>query len=160
MNIRKIANSEIAFLSDMLYEAIFVPKGQEPFPKSIVEDQLLFRYIEHWGKDICDLALVAEMDGELVGAVWGRLFSEHNKGFGYVDSITPELSIAVKPAHRNKGIGSALLAAIAKAYKPMGMRQLSLSVDKANAALRLYQRLGFELVEEVDSSLILKKVLC
>ena len=157
MNIRRIKSSEIEFLSEMLYEAIFVPEGQDPLPKEVIRDASLAKYIEHWGRDPYDIAFVAEIDNQLVGAAWGRLFSEENKGFGFVDHQTPELSMAVRPDYRNRGIGTNMMKAIHDAYSNLGVARLSLSVDKANNATHLYRRLGYETVEETETSLTMKK---
>lgn len=159
MSIRRIRNNEIEFLSDMLYEAIFIPKGQEPLPKEIIQDKSLVKYVENWGKDKFDVALVAEVDGQPVGAIWGRQLKDENKGFGFIDNDTPELSMAVKSKYRNKGIGTGMIKKIVYEYQSIGVEQLSLSVDKANDASRLYQRLGFKIVEETETSLTMKKKL-
>ena len=46
--IREIKESEHSVLSDFLYEAIFIPKGMEKPPKSIIEQPELQEYlIEH-----------------------------------------------------------------------------------------------------------------
>ena len=74
MQIRILKNSEISFLKEMLYEAIFIPEGMQKPPKSIINDQSLAHYYENWGKDIYDIALVIEIDGEFIGAIWGRKF--------------------------------------------------------------------------------------
>lgn len=152
MTIRKIRESEIPFLSDMLYEAIYLPEGHEPLPREVLQDKSLARYIEDWGRDEYDIALVAEMDRRLVGAIWGRRWMEGNQGYGFVDVGTPEISMAVKSGYRNKGLGTDMIMAIAAEYKKAGCKQLSLSVDKANDACRLYIRLGFKAVEETDTS--------
>lgn len=157
MKIRKIKRSETDFLGDMLYEAIFIPEGHEALPIAIIKDKALSKYIDHWGKDKYDIALVAEADKRLVGAVWGRRFTTENKGFGYVDAHTPELSMAVRAAFRNKGVGTALLEAIASEYRKIGVGYLSLSVDKANKAADLYKRLGYEIAGETKTSWTLKK---
>ena len=157
MNIREIRNDEIDFLADMLYTAIFIPEGHDPLPKDIIKDKSLAKYIDNWGKDKYDIALVAESDQQLVGAIWGRLLPQENKGFGFVDNNTPELSMAVKSEFRNKGTGTELIKAIASAYKKLGVEYLSLSVDKANNASNLYKRLGCEIVEETETSWTMKK---
>ncbi len=157
MTIRKLQAEETDFLADMLYEAIFVPEGHKALPREVIADKSLSKYIDHWGKDKFDIALVVEADEQAVGAIWGRLFTEENKGFGYVDDHTPELSMAVKTEYRNKGIGTELIKAIASAYQKIGVEHLSLSVDKANNAANLYKRLGCEIVEETETAWTMKK---
>lgn len=159
IKIRKIKTSEIDFLAEMLYEAIFIPEGHKALPKEVIQDKSLSKYIEKWGKDTYDIALVAEIDNQLVGAIWGRLFTEKNGGFGFIDDKTPELSMAVKSGYRNNGIGTHMIKAIALEYKGMGVKQLSLSVDKANNASRLYKRLGCEIVNKTEASWTMKKEL-
>lgn len=159
MNIRKIKTHETDFLADMLYEAIFIPEGQDALPKDIIRDNSLSKYIDNWGKDQLDIAYVAEIDNQLVGAIWGRLFREENQGFGFIDDKTPELSMAVKPDYRNKGVGTNMIKVIASEYKRIGVKYLSLSVDKANDASRLYQRLRCEITNETETSLTMRKAL-
>ncbi|MCG8373188.1 MAG: GNAT family N-acetyltransferase [Balneolales bacterium] len=157
MTIRALKPSEAIFLADMLYEAIFIPEGHDPLPKEIIKDKSLSNYIDNWGKDKFDIALVVEVDNQLVGAIWGRLFLDENKGFGYVDDNTPEISMAVKYEYRNQGIGTKLFKKIAAEYQKLGVHYLSLSVDKANNASNLYKRLGFEITEETETSWTMKK---
>lgn len=157
MDVRKIKANETSFLSEMLYLAIFIPEGHDPLPKDVIKHPSLSKYIENWGKDDYDVAFVVEMEDILAGAIWGRLFTKENKGFGFTDEETPELSMAVKPGFRNTGIGSELLNEIVIAYWKLGVKYLCLSVDKANAAIRLYQRHGFETVGETKTSLTMRK---
>ena len=144
-------------MADMLYEAIFIPEGHAPLPGKVIEDKSLSRYIENWGKDNFDIAMVMEIDNQPVGAIWGRLLTVENKGFGYVDDSTPELSMAVKNEYRNQGIGTKLIKAIVSEYQKIGVKYLSLSVDKANKARNLYKRLGCEIVAETETSWTMKK---
>ena len=67
--IREIKESEYSVLSDFLYEAIFIPKGIEKPPKSIIEQPELQVYIADFGK-ADDWCLVAEVKEKIVGAVW------------------------------------------------------------------------------------------
>ncbi len=157
MTIRKLMITESDFLADMLYEAIFIPEGHDPLPREVIKDKSLYKYVDKWGKDKFDIALIMESNNQLVGAIWGRLLTRENKGFGYLDDKTPELSMAVKNEYRNQGIGTKLIKAITSEYQKIGVDYLSLSVDKANNASNLYKRLGFEIVEETETSWTMKK---
>ena len=41
-NIRKIREDEYTLLNDFIYEAIFIPEGVEPPPKSIINQPVIF----------------------------------------------------------------------------------------------------------------------
>jgi ribosomal protein S18 acetylase RimI-like enzyme len=96
--------------------------------------------------------VVAEVEGEPVGAAWYRLFTEDEPGYGFVDEKIPELSIAVVPLHRRKGIGEALLRACMVQAREEGFQALSLSVAAHNRSRMMYQRAGFEKVNETGDS--------
>lgn len=57
------------------------------------------------------------------------------------------MDIALMPAYRNRGIGGALIRAIQDQAAGLGAVKVSLYVEGANPALRLYERLGFKLVQ-------------
>jgi hypothetical protein len=97
--IRKLKLTESDFLADILYEATFIPEGNDPLPKEVIKDKSLSKYIENWGKNKFNIALVMQQDNQLVGAIWGRLLTGENKGFGYSNDNTPELNMAVKQEH-------------------------------------------------------------
>ena len=159
MKIRKIKDSELDFLSQMLYVALFVPKGQDPLPKEIIETESISKYISNWNKDKYDIALVVEIENKLVGAIWGRMFDEANKGFGFIDNGIPELSMAVLPKFQNKGIGLEMLNTIFSSYLEMGIKEISLSVYKENYVYRLYKKVGFKVSEETETTFTMKKIL-
>ncbi len=138
--------------------ALYVPEGAAPFPKSIIEEPSLAKYIANWGR-ADDIALVAESEGVLIGAVWCRLLKAFEKGYGYVDDNTPELSLAIKDGFRNKGLGSQLMEKSFIALKKQGFQQVSLSVDKDNKAVNLYKRLAFEIVGDEGTAYTMKKTL-
>ena len=156
---RPIKNTENPFLKEMLYEALFVPEGQAKFPRSIIEHPEIRKYIENWNGRKYDVAIVAIHGEELVGAIWGRNFKEENKGYGYVDAETPEISMAVKKEYRNKGVGTALLLQIELVYLQMGVDKISLSVAKLNPAKKLYDRHGYVFYEEQGAALTMIKVI-
>lgn len=141
IQIRPIHAEDVAFLSDALYYAIFVPPETASPPKTIVQHPDLARYIEGFGTHDGDVGFLA-VDGKTpVGAVWARFM----RGYGFVDEKTPELSIALAPAYRAKGIGTRMLNALFAQLNEQA-QQVSLSVDLANPAYRLYEHLGFEVV--------------
>lgn len=141
--VRPITKSEIDFLDKMLYNAIFVPPGNDRLPDNIIEHPEISKYIEDFGRE-GDICFVAQLNEDLVGAIWTRHFNESNKAYGFVDSDTPELSMAVYEQFRNKGIGTKLLNTMIKSLTDKGYRQVSLSVDIINYAYDLYKKIGFK----------------
>ncbi len=147
MNIQfqPITAQNAGFLWEMLYQAIFVPPGSAAPPREIIRQAELARYAQGWGR-AGDLGLYACLeDGEPVGAAWLRLWQPGNRGYGWVDDETPELSLALLPEMRGQGLGSRLLAQLLDAARKHFAR-VSLSVSADNPAVRLYQRAGFRRV--------------
>ena len=146
-SIRPLAPSDEPFLWEMLYQSLYVPPGKEPFPRAVVKRPDIARYVEGWGR-AHDLGFVAEdeVTGRPVGAVWMRLFAGAEKGFAHLDEETPEMGIALLPGYRGRGIGTALLGRLIEAART-SYPALALSVSAHNPAKRLYERLGFEVVE-------------
>ncbi|MEM9948795.1 MAG: GNAT family N-acetyltransferase [Cyanobacteria bacterium P01_D01_bin.36] len=109
---------------------------------SVVKTNLdLIRYVAGWGR-VGDFGVVAEQDSAPVGAAWLRLWTEENRGYGYIANDVPELAIAVVPEMRGQGIGTALLSKVLALVKSE-FPAVSLSIRADNPALRLYQRMGF-----------------
>jgi GNAT superfamily N-acetyltransferase len=63
----------------------------------------------------------------------------------YVDSRTPEITVAVKPDARGQGIGGTLIEALFAEARRRGIG-LCLNVRHDNPARRLYERAGFRLL--------------
>jgi GNAT superfamily N-acetyltransferase len=152
MNIRPASKDDDEFLKTMLYEAArWNPDWPREPMAEVLDDPVLRRYREGWGRP-GDGGMIAELDGEPVGAAWYRLFTEDAPGYGFVDEKTPEVSIAVQPLHRRKGIGGTLLRAAMVNAREEGYQTLSLSVAVHNRSRMLYQRVGFEKVGEQGES--------
>ena len=158
MEIRPITEAEHEFLFDLVYEAAYIPEGMEPPPKSFVHEPQVSRYVENFGRG-GDIAFVLVDKSELVGGIWCRLFSEDCSGYGFVDESTPELGMAVFDPHRGQGFGTRLMQALIGSLSDAGFRTVSLSVDKRNPALRLYERFGFEVVREKGNAITMVKTL-
>ncbi len=108
-------------------------------------------YHQGWGRR-GDLGVGALIGDELVGAAFARLFTDDSHGHGYVDSETPELGIGTAKDHRGQGIGRLLMNRLAEVARAEGIRRLSLSVNNPNPAKRLYESLGYTLVEDDGES--------
>lgn len=148
MNIRPATRDDVRFLKDMLYEAArWNPDWPREPIEEVLADPMLVRYHEGWGRT-GDGGVVAEVEGQPVGAAWYRVFTSDAPGYGYVDEKIPELSIAVAPLHRRKGIGEALLRSCMVQAREEGFQALSLSVAAHNRSRMMYQRAGFEKVNE------------
>ncbi|WP_232275175.1 GNAT family N-acetyltransferase [Paenibacillus sp. 481] len=157
--IRPVTELDIPFLWDMLYESLYTPPGEEPFPREIIQEPFLVKYVADWGRT-GDVGFIAQNEkGERIGSITCRLFAEPNKGFGYVDEQTPELGMAIATAYRGQGIGTALMSALFAEAKQQGVKALSLSVDPHNQVVRMYKRFGFKEVEVVGTSVTMVAVI-
>ena len=142
--IREIRKEEIPLLEDFLYEAIFIPDWYtEEVPRDIIyTNPLLYAAIEGFGTHPDDYCLVAEVDGKVVGAVWVGIAKE----YGHLDDETPSFSISLYKEYRNHGIGTALMEQMLELLKSKGYKRASLGVNKENYAVRMYKRVGFEII--------------
>lgn len=145
--IRELAKEEYRLLEDFLYEAIFVPEGVPAPPRSVLRQPELQVYIKDFGEKKDDIALAAEVDGMIVGAVWSRIMND----YGHIDDTTPSLAISLYKEYRGAGIGTALLKEMLCVLKQRGYGQTSLSVQKANPAVKMYERAGFRVYDENDA---------
>ena len=149
--IRPIREDEYPLLDEFLYQAIFVRPGETPPPRSILSRPELQVYVEGFGARKADHCLLAESDGQVVGAVWVRIMQD----YGHVDDETPSFALSLLPEYRGRGIGTQLMRAMLKLLEQKGYAQASLAVQKDNYALRLYRKLGFETVDENEQEYIM-----
>lgn len=156
--IRDILPSETGILKTMLYNAIYVPHGREKLPYGIIEEPEIAVYIENFGRE-GDICLVADTGGVIAGATWTRLFTAEAKGYGFISPEIPELSMSVLEQYRRQGIGTMLLAGMLKKLASKGFRQVSLSVDLANYAYRMYRKQGCEDYARHDESMTMLRQL-
>ncbi len=70
--IREMKSEEYCLLSDFLYEAVYIPDGIEPPPKSVIESPELQEYIIEFGNRKHDKALVAEIQGKVSRSYLGK----------------------------------------------------------------------------------------
>lgn len=149
--IRKMTVPEYPLLSDFLYEAIFIPDGIKPPPRDIIASPELQIYVERFGALKDDFALVAEIEGKIVGAVWVRIMND----YGHIDEETPSLAISLYKEYRGQGIGTNMMKEMLSLLKTHGYKRVSLSVQKANYAAEMYRKIGFEIARENEEEWIM-----
>lgn len=149
--IRFANQDDLPFLKWMLYEAAYPETGERPPFEKGISDPNVAVYLDGWVRKGDAGLIVATDAGGPLGAAWYRLFSADAPGYGFIDEQTPELITALAYEARGKGIGTQLLRALMTLAQKQKHKQISLSVDRANAgAHRLYQRLGFTEVASDD----------
>jgi GNAT superfamily N-acetyltransferase len=141
--LRPVDIHDVRFLRDMLRHAYHWRFAED-------EERPVYRYVQNWGRR-GDAGIVA-MDGpHSYGAAWYRLFTAREPGFGFVDELTPELTLAVVPSRRGKGAGKELLEALLRRARDDGFHAVSLSAAKEQASY--YEKFGFETVSESEHAI-------
>ena len=94
---------------------------------------------------------MADCGGKVVGAVWTRIMDD----YGHVDDDTPSFAISLYKEYRGKGIGTQMMVKMLELLKKQGFRRASLAVQKANYAVKIYERIGFQTVDENEQEYIM-----
>lgn len=150
-SIRDLKPTEFYLLSDFLYEAIFIPIGVQPPPRDIINLPELQVYINKFGAQKSDMALVAEVNSKIVGVVWVRIMDD----YGHIDDNTPSFAISLLQEYRGLGIGTQLMISMLSKLVKNGYKQASLAVQKKNYAVKMYQKVGFKIVDENSQEYIM-----
>lgn len=150
-NIREMRNTEYMLLADFLYEAIFQRDNTDLVPKSIIERPELQVYIQNFGDKKDDYCLCAEVEDNIIGAVWVR----NIQGYGNIDSVTPEFAISLYKKYRGHGIGTEMMQKMLDYLKHSGYSKTSLAVQKDNYAVKMYLNVGFQIVNENEEEYIM-----
>ena len=151
VNLRELRPDETELLKDFLYEAIFIPEGVEPPARDIIMQPELKIYYENFGTGRADHCIAADDGGRVIGAVWTRIMDD----YGHVDNETPSFAISLYKEYRGQGIGTQMMKQMLAILKEKGYRQASLAVQKANYAVRMYEKVGFKTVNENEEEYIM-----
>ena len=108
-------------------------------------------YVANFGKEKDDICFLADIKGEVVGAVWVRVMND----YGHVEDGVPSFAISLYKEYRGCGIGTALMKRMLSELKQRGYEKTSLSVQKANYAVQMYLNVGFEIVDENEEEYIM-----
>jgi ribosomal protein S18 acetylase RimI-like enzyme len=144
-SIRNATLDDYEFLQEVLTLAFnWRPEGPQLSIAGIMSRPEIRHYISGWPLN-GDVGVVAETERP-IGAAWWRFLPEDHPGYGFVDSKMPEITIGVLADQRGKGTGRSLLDALICTATEYRLPGLSLSVEPDNYALRLYEKMGFEVV--------------
>jgi GNAT superfamily N-acetyltransferase len=149
LDLRPVAEADLPFLAEMALLAAFppgpLPIGAEKLPR-------VLRWTEAWGRP-GDAGVVAWQEGARIGAAWCR---KQREAVAHDAAGRPlaEVAIAVLPDHRG-GVGASLLQALETEAAACGVPALSLTVNAANPARRLYERSGYVLVARDGDSMVM-----
>jgi ribosomal protein S18 acetylase RimI-like enzyme len=159
LSILAVSDDDLTFVRAMLCEAAFWRNDADapPTEEALIRSGLGV-YIDGWGRP-GDSGLVARVGGAPAGAVWVRRFRDDDHGYGYIDELTPELSIAVVKDRRGRGIGRCLMTAMLVQLRLDAVELVSLSVEDDNPARSLYDSLGFLPREAADGATTMTRTL-
>ena len=149
-SIRRATAEDGEFLADMLVAAVnWSPEWKPRSRRHVLSDPRTAHYIAGWPRDT-DLGVIAEAGSQPAGAAWIRFFPVGQPGYGFVSPDVPELTIGVAAPWRGRGVGRALLRAIAGLAEQAGITRISLSVERKNFARGLYLSEGYAVVDATD----------
>lgn len=163
ITLRTAVADDQPFLWEMLYYAAHMDESGEPLV-SARHNRDLAPYVEGFGRpDDCGVIALDAATGVHDGAAWIRQMPLAWPLYRFVDSSTPELAIAVRPALTGCKIGSLMLARLF-VDAAATHSAIVLSVRANNPAKTLYKRFGFTTVAEItnrvgSTSLIMKATL-
>ena len=102
-----------------------------------------------------DRCLVAEVGDKIVGAIWSRIMND----YGHIADDVPSIAISLYKEYRNLGIGTDMLRQMLELLKADGYKSVSLSVQKANYAMRMYQKAGFRILSDDGEEALMQCIL-
>ena len=141
MNIRTANQKDLPTLLDFEQKIIAAERPMDP---TIIQDRPISYYpiAEYLDADHTEV-LVAEVDGELVGSVYGQIRARKpfftTSHLGYIGFMY------VRRAHRGQGVSQSLIDAITEWFDQQGITEIILHVYAKNPrAIRAYEKSGFE----------------
>ena len=157
--IRPATSSDAVFLADMLVEASNWHPDRKRVKADLLADGRVTRFLRGWMRPADGGVVALDVHGAAIGAAWFRVLPKFDAGTGFVASGVPELILGVKPMYRAQGVGRALVQAACDLAGRTGHQRMSLSVERANFAQRLYRSEGFVTLDSDRTSDTMTKTL-
>jgi GNAT superfamily N-acetyltransferase len=155
--IRRATRADASFLVEMVCEAANWHPDRVRAKVDLMADSTVMRYARGWKRPADDGVVAEDDSGEAIGACWYRVLPRNEPGYGFVATGVPELTLGVRPMWRAQGVGRNLLEAACDLARTAGHQRISLSVERANFAERLYRTEGFVVLESgTDSDTMVK----
>lgn len=111
------------------------------------EEDYLDRFFDEGEEWIC----AAEAGNRMIGFLSIEVHRE-DREYLYLDDLS------VSAGYRNRGIGTALIGRAEAYAEEIGISLIALHVEKTNAAaFRLYERLGYRVLEDQEHRLLMGK---
>ena len=121
IRIRAADAEDAVFMTSMLISAMNWSSERLNSAAALLADPQVWQYIADWPL-ADDRGLIAvDEGGRPLGACWLRYRPSTGRGFGYIASDVPELTIAVRSEARRAGIGRTLLRAMADQARSRGV---------------------------------------
>jgi len=156
MHLRESKQSDIPFLREMLYEAVFWRASDD---KPSLAEGLAYPEVSNalagFGERDGDAAVAAVIDSIPVGAAWYRFWTDESNTRGYVDESMPVLAIGVHSDYRHRGIGGKMVDWLVGYAAKHSVSKISLMVAKDNYAMNLYRQKGFVECADIGDSLLM-----
>ena len=160
MLLRESQHTDLPFLREMLYEAVFwrATVNKPTFEEGLAYPEIS-KALADWGERDGDTAVVATINSIPIGASWYRFWTDDNFIIGYIDEATPILVIGVHCDYRHQGIGKQMIEWLTDHASKHAVQEISLSVSKDNYAINLYKQQGFqEYADKGDAFTMVRKI--
>ena len=144
--IRRATSADASFLVELACEAANRFPDRVRTKADLLADPVVIRIARGWRRPSDDGVVAEEDSGEPVGACWFRVLGRTDAGAASIGAGVPELTLGVRPLRRAQGVGRALLVAACGVARDAGHQRISLRVDRAAFAERLYRSEGFVVV--------------
>ncbi|OUD88401.1 hypothetical protein BC477_10410 [Clavibacter michiganensis subsp. michiganensis] len=102
--LRPARADDLPFLEDMLLASMDWRDDGSMTRERMLATPELAHYVSGWPR-AGDVGVVAEVAGDPAGAAWARLYSDDDRGYGFVAPDIPELGMALVPSARGRGSG-------------------------------------------------------
>lgn len=134
--------SALKSLVSEMHDALRPYDAYLPPAADIIDDY--FEYLVRGSAESAGRFLVAEEDGQVVGYLCFFGLCSPPEPDQYPEEYTAVVDVYVRPAHRRRGIGEALMEHAETHARDVGARKVELNVLWRNQhAVEFYERLGY-----------------